>query len=139
MAILAKWWNVRLWTKWFWVWVSLDSFNIQISHLFEQGVLWHSGNLRLQIHSKNVCDMIKTHKYKFEFSVAINIFYPFTCNIKNFAKFQMKLCSISFCFTVFLFCDKVSLYCCNRALWLASPEAIVFKSKLSHFFFVDSH
>ena len=49
----SKWLSVHLWTKWFWVWVPLQSFKLQILHLFRARSSWHSGNYRMWIHSES--------------------------------------------------------------------------------------
>ena len=57
---LDKWLNglsVRLRSKWLWVGVLLQSLKLQISHRFEQGVPWHSGNCRVLIQ----CEMCAWH------------------------------------------------------------------------------
>ena len=48
---LAKWLSVFLRTKWFWVWVQLQSLHLQISHLLRvwihsQTRMWHDKNIR---------------------------------------------------------------------------------------------
>ena len=48
ILILAKCLSVRLRNKWFWVW----DLNFRFRACFEQGVLWHSGNYRMWIHSE---------------------------------------------------------------------------------------
>ena len=47
LASLAKWLSVRLWTKWLWFWVQLQSFKLQISRLPRARSSWHSGNYRV--------------------------------------------------------------------------------------------
>ena len=52
LHILAKWLIVRLWTKWLWFRVQLQSLKLQILHLLWARVPWHSGNYRVRIHSE---------------------------------------------------------------------------------------
>ena len=64
LASLAKWLNFPLQTKW---------FEFRCCHLifryrayFEQGVPWHSGNCRVQIHSKTRFWHDKNTQYSFK-------------------------------------------------------------------------
>ena len=50
----AKWLSVRLWTKWLWVRVQLQSLKDQISACFGHRVRWHSGDYRVWIHSETL-------------------------------------------------------------------------------------
>ena len=54
-----KWLSVLLRTKWMWIRVPLQSFKFQISQLIRART--SLTNYRVQIHSKRVCKMIKTH------------------------------------------------------------------------------
>ena len=54
-----KWLSVLLRTKWMWIRAPLQSFKFQISRLIRART--SLTNYRVQIHSKRVCDMIKTH------------------------------------------------------------------------------
>ena len=62
MASLAKWLSVRLQTKWLWVRVQLQSLKLQISHLLQEGVSWHSGNYRVWFTLKRVHDTTRTYR-----------------------------------------------------------------------------
>ena len=52
LANLAKWLSVRLWTKCCGFESSCSHLNFRFCACFEQGVLWHSGNYSVWIHSE---------------------------------------------------------------------------------------
>ena len=75
--------SVRLWTKWLWVRVQLQSHNFRYRACFEQGVPWHLANYRLWIHSEtltlrdnNIQSPIKCVRKVIAFQFARNVIFP---------------------------------------------------------------
>ena len=61
LASLAKWLSVRLWTKWFWVQVQLQSLKLQISCLLWARSSLTFRQLECEFTLKRVCDMTRTY------------------------------------------------------------------------------
>ena len=70
LASLAKWLIVRLWAKWSWVRVQLQSRKLQILCLFWVSSPWHSGNYGVWIHSET-----RTwHDKKIQLKISVLVF-----------------------------------------------------------------
>ena len=60
---LAKWLSVCLWTKWLWVWVTLQSLILQIPHLFRARSTYFDNlaTIHCGFTKKCIPDMIRTY------------------------------------------------------------------------------
>ena len=78
--------------------ISGCGFESRSSHLnfryctcFEHGVPWHSGNYRVQVHSKRICDMIGTHSYAFHTIPKVLYICVASKALKNILACQMSI------------------------------------------------